>query len=676
MTSDGNGNGYTLTSTHSPRTRDWWASTGAAASWSTNLQPVVAVFSPRPGRSTREAKTRCRRSSAAHPAHRWCSGCDVAGEGDSLRSLSSGPAGHTFEAARWPCHTPTTHSARHSYRLFAWACDSFRPPQPFGSKRHVTDRQHPTGAYVLARHPRTSVALAAPPLTRAEVAPYPRNTTCIADCLLPSWSRSWPSSALSPRRRPPSALLKVKCKQTTGTAAVDPIVHHNESTAHVPRPPVLRQQQLARQRQLRQLRRPRRQGHQLPRAHRHRGLLDPHAALHHRTRQAIPSRRSPPTTSLHRSADPTRPGLAFPADTRLIGTTYSWTCGQYMSVRPVRVRPQLRGRGWLAGQDPHVAHRLPQLLGRVKPNHLTSAVGNTTDNTHYAYSTKKSGVVSCPAGSPRRWSRCASRCSSSTSGPVPTWSCPPTARSSPATRSAHGDFWNAWQQADFQRLGPGLREHRPGAELRPVGGARRGLGLSECRADSVTGMSAQRLGSQLARLLGGAATDERDAGCAAGAGTPPALLLRVLCRRLGCAGFLDLPRRLPGRPGHQLRAGARRRPGPGRDRLDVGALRGGPPPREGPARPGHRTRRCLVLALMLTSRDHDRGAAVEQAPRAAVEWTSAPARGTAAAAPARCAWTGHPGRPAGVRREGAVLDSRRFEQVAAGSVRPPEAAQT
>ena len=62
--------------------------------------------------------------------------------------------------------------------------------------------QHPTGAYVLGpTSPHLGGACRAPVGSR-RLAPYTRKTTCIADCLLPSWPRSWPSSALSLRRRP------------------------------------------------------------------------------------------------------------------------------------------------------------------------------------------------------------------------------------------------------------------------------------------------------------------------------------------------------------------------------------------------------------------------------------------------------------------------------------------
>ena len=60
------------------------------------------------------------------------------------------------------------------------------------------------------------------------------------------------------------------------------------------------------------------------------------------------------------------PAQAIPADTRLIGTKYNWTCGQNSGARstPVQSIPDCTGLSGKPGLHPDGAHRLPFLLGR------------------------------------------------------------------------------------------------------------------------------------------------------------------------------------------------------------------------------------------------------------------------------------------------------------------------
>ena len=207
----------------------------------------------------------------------------------------------------------------------------------------------------------------------------------------------------------------------------------------------------------------------------------------------------------------------------------------------------------------------------------------------------------------------------------------------------------------------------------------------------MTGMSAQRLGSQLARLLSGAATDGARA------------WLRSRSRH---SARTPAPTPAPRQPrGGAAAPSAGRQPGPALEPSAApsaapaswtypGDFHGIPdisyePTPDGDPDPGEivwtwvpyeedhgrgKDRPVLVigrdgawlLALMLTSRDHDRDAADEQ--RHGRQWMDI---GTGP-------WDrrGRPSEvrldrvirvdPAGVRREGAVLDSSRFEQVAAG----------
>ena len=207
----------------------------------------------------------------------------------------------------------------------------------------------------------------------------------------------------------------------------------------------------------------------------------------------------------------------------------------------------------------------------------------------------------------------------------------------------------------------------------------------------MTGMSARRLGSQLARLLSGAATDGARA------------WLRSRSRH---SARTPAPTPAPRQPrGGAAAPSAGRQPGPAPEPSAApsaapaswtypGDFQGIPdisyePTPDGDPDPGEivwtwvpyeedhgrgKDRPVLVigrdgawlLALMLTSRDHDRDAADEQ--RHGRQWMDI---GTGP-------WDrrGRPSEvrldrvirvdPAGVRREGAVLDSSRFEQVAAG----------
>ncbi|WP_454229442.1 hypothetical protein [Propioniciclava flava] len=63
-----------------------------------------------------------------------------------------------------------------------------------------------------------------------------------------------------------------------------------------------------------------------------------------------------------------------------------------------------------------------------------------------------------------------------------------------------------------------------------------------------------------------------------------------------------LPRRLPGDPSGQLCAGAGQRPRSGGSGVDVGVLRRGSQPRQGPARPADRARRLLAAGLAVDQR--------------------------------------------------------------------------
>jgi hypothetical protein len=252
-----------------------------------------------------------------------------------------------------------------------------------------------------------------------------------------------------------SALLKVKCKQTTGTAAVDPIVHHNEPLAMVHNHQFfgnngwLSKGNYANYADLIS------KGTNCREVTDTAGYWTPTLRYTTGTRSAIAVQAF---TAYYRpftgvGGPDSGPGLAFPADTRLIGSKYNWTCGQYMPVAPSASVPNCLGADGSPGKTLTLHIDFPNCWDGVRPAHSTSAVGNTTDNAHYAYSTKKSGVVSCPAGFPNKMTSLRESLQFRYIGAgTDVELASDHERATTDGRSAHGDFWNTWQQAAFQNL--------------------------------------------------------------------------------------------------------------------------------------------------------------------------------------------------------------------------------
>lgn len=252
-----------------------------------------------------------------------------------------------------------------------------------------------------------------------------------------------------------SALMKVKCKQTTGTAAVDPIVSHNQATAMVhdhqffgnngwlPRGNFANYSDL------------------ITKSTNCRELTDtagywtPTLRYTTGTRPQIPVQAF---TAYYRpftgvGGPDSGPGLAYPADTRLIGTKYNWTCGQFMPVAPSASVPNCLGADGSPGKTLTLHIDFPNCWDGVRPAHSTAAVGNTSDNAHYAYSTKKNGIVSCPAGFPYKMVSLRESLQFAYIGAgTDVELSSDRMKGTSDGGSAHGDFWNAWQQAAFQRL--------------------------------------------------------------------------------------------------------------------------------------------------------------------------------------------------------------------------------
>jgi hypothetical protein len=252
-----------------------------------------------------------------------------------------------------------------------------------------------------------------------------------------------------------SALMKVKCKQTTGTAAVDPIVHHNEPKAMVHDHQFfgnngwLAKGNYANYSDLIN------KGTNCREVTDTAGYWTPTLRYTTGTRAAIPVQAF---TAYYRpftgvGGPDSGPGLAFPADTRLVGTKYDWTCGQFMNVAPSTSVPSCLGADGSPGKTLTLHIDFPNCWDGVKPTHKTTDVGNTTDNAHYAYSTKKNGVVSCPAGFPNKMISMRESLQFQYIGAGTDVALSSDAMAGTTDgRSAHGDFWNTWQQADLERL--------------------------------------------------------------------------------------------------------------------------------------------------------------------------------------------------------------------------------
>jgi len=256
-------------------------------------------------------------------------------------------------------------------------------------------------------------------------------------------------TAVAAPAQPAAALAQIHCKQTTGTAALDPIVHHDEAvgSAHL---------------------------HQFFGNNAWLSLPNPNAAnladlLGKTTNCANPSDTagywSPvlrytatgaiiPTqafTAYYRSWDGTSKGegMAFPMDTRLVATRHNWSCGFFERQAPVLAIPNCTH---VSGKPGHTltAHiDFPSCWNGVRPYHPSTQVGDTSDNANYAYPVG----TACPAGFPNRMVALRE-----TIQFVYTGNGKDVELSSDAPMgvtdglSMHADFWNAWDPAGLQSM--------------------------------------------------------------------------------------------------------------------------------------------------------------------------------------------------------------------------------
>lgn len=244
-----------------------------------------------------------------------------------------------------------------------------------------------------------------------------------------------------------SALSKIKCKQTVGVASVDPIMFHNQKTTMAHSHQFfgnngwLARGNYANYADLMS------KGTNCRIAGDTAGYWTP-TLRYTATKKEIPVQAF---TAYYRpftgvGGPDFGPGMAFPQDTRLVASQHSWTCGQYMPVKPSQTVPDCRGADGSPGKTLTLHIDFPNCWNGVRPRHYTTSVGNTSDNANYRYSTKVKGVPTCPTGFPYKMISLRETLQFKYIGAgtdVELSSDPMMGKVDGA--SAHGDFWNTWQ---------------------------------------------------------------------------------------------------------------------------------------------------------------------------------------------------------------------------------------
>lgn len=250
---------------------------------------------------------------------------------------------------------------------------------------------------------------------------------------------------------PPSqAKAKIKCKETTGTDDVDPIVHHNEpaqGSAHL---------------------------HQFFGNNSFLSLANPNTANYEDLRNGGTNCENPADTAgywtpvlRYKSTGaivPTRAftayyrswdfkdfgeGVPLPDDVRLIGTKFNWTCGQFENVAPQQSVPDCSMADGRPGSTLTAHIDFPSCWDGVKPSHSPDEVGDTRDNKHFAYRVGKS----CPAGFPIKTVQLRETIQFQYTGKGDDVELSSDhEKGTTDGRSMHADFWNAWDPKGFASM--------------------------------------------------------------------------------------------------------------------------------------------------------------------------------------------------------------------------------
>jgi hypothetical protein len=255
---------------------------------------------------------------------------------------------------------------------------------------------------------------------------------------------------------PPTwAMASIRCKQTTGAAAIDPIVHHNQPKAMVHVHQFFGNNAWLSKRNFAN----------------YSDLVGKKTNCENHADTA--GYWVPQLTRL--SGEPVRveaftayyrpftgvggpdfgPGEVIPADTRLIATHHDWSCGQFSRVGPQPSIPSCLGQSGRHGHTLTAHVTFPNCWDGERPHHPSSVAGNTSDNAHWRYKirVKGTGEYRCPAGFGHHMIelRETIQYAYTGNGRDLKLSSDRMAKTSDG-RSLHGDFWNTWKMAGLRSM--------------------------------------------------------------------------------------------------------------------------------------------------------------------------------------------------------------------------------
>jgi len=260
-----------------------------------------------------------------------------------------------------------------------------------------------------------------------------------------------------------NALAKIKCKQTTGTANVDPIVRHNEE-------PSMMQHlhQFFGNNSWLSLANPntanlgdlKGQGTNCADTGDTAGYWVP-AVVDTRTGKTLAPQAF---TAYYRTFDGKSHGPAssaelFPPDTRLVAPqtsvspgAHGWSCGQFSGTGSTATIPDCSNLSQKAGYVLTAHINFPSCWDGVKPTHSASDTGDTRDNAHYAYPVKSGKNWVCPSAFPRKMLQLRETIQFPNPDKVPVQYLAVTSDAMANTTngaSMHADFWQAWEDDAF-----------------------------------------------------------------------------------------------------------------------------------------------------------------------------------------------------------------------------------
>lgn len=270
-----------------------------------------------------------------------------------------------------------------------------------------------------------------------------RNQRRIGAVLLTLTALVTVSSAGSLLEAPPAeALAKIKCKQSTGTAHVDPILRHNQPVSDTQH-----EHQFFGSTYLLSMRNPNTANHADLAS---KGTTCTNTAdtaaywtpvLRYKSTGAMVPVRA--FTAYYRSWDfqKTGGGVPLPDDVRLIASKHNWTCGQFEAVRPSQSIPNCSMADGRPGSTLTAHIDFPSCWDGVRPKHASTAVGDTKDNAHFAYRTGKT----CPPGFPIKTVALRMTLQFAYTGMGTDLELSSDAMMGTTDgQSLHGDFWNTW----------------------------------------------------------------------------------------------------------------------------------------------------------------------------------------------------------------------------------------